>query len=99
MEESVMIEISEKMYEEIAALLLAEIGDKDYFNGTVEYDTEEFYSSLTCSLIVCREPESLGILSILPVWWDYDIALCDGVQLNDFSWLELDRYLAKRIKG
>lgn len=96
MEESVMIEVSEKMYEEIAALLLAEIGDKDYFNGTIEYDTDEFYSSLTCTLIICREPISLKILSILPVWWDYDIALCDGVQLNDFSWSELDRHLVNK---
>ena len=49
-----MIEINEKMYDEIASLLLNEIGDADYFNGTVEYDTEEFYSSLICSLIICN---------------------------------------------
>ncbi len=91
-----MIEINETIYKQIAALLLAEIGEKDYFNGTIEYDTEEFYSSLTCTLIICRDPESSEILSILPIWWDYDIALCDGVQLNDFSWTELDRYLVNK---
>ena len=48
-----MIEINETIYKQIAALLLAEIGEKDYFNGTIEYDTEEFYSSLTCTLIIC----------------------------------------------
>ena len=94
-----MIEINEKMYEEIASLLLNEIGDADYFNGTVEYDTEEFYSSLICSLIICRDPESLAILSILPVWWEYYIALIDGEQLNDFSWMELDRYLINKLRG
>lgn len=94
-----MIEINEKMYDEIASLLLNEIGDADYFNGTVEYDTEEFYSSLICSLIICRDPESLAILSILPVWWEYDIALIDGEQLNDFSWMELDRYLLNKLRG
>ncbi len=94
-----MIEINEKMYDEIASLLLNEIGDADYFNGTVEYDTEEFYSSLICSLIICRDPESLAILYILPVWWEYDIALIDGEQLNDFSWMELDRYLMNKLRG
>lgn len=37
-----MIEINETIYKQIAALLLAEIGEKDYFNGTIEYDTDEF---------------------------------------------------------
>ena len=66
-------------------------------NGTVEYDTDEFYSSLTCTLIICRAPETGIILSVLPVWWNYDIALIDGEQQSDFSWNTLNRFLESRF--
>ena len=39
-----MITITKQIYEEIAELLLEKIREKDFFNGTVEYDTDEFYS-------------------------------------------------------
>ena len=61
-----MITITKQIYEEIAELLLEKIREKDFFNGTVEYDTDEFYSSLTCTLIICRAPETGIILSVLP---------------------------------
>lgn len=80
-----MITITKQIYEEIAELLLEKIREKDFFNGTVEYDTDEFYSSLTCTLIICRAPETGIILSVLPVWWNYDIALIDGEQQSDFQ--------------
>lgn len=73
------------------------IREKDFFNGTVEYDTDEFYSSLTCTLIICRAPETGIILSVLPVWWNYDIALIDGEQQSDFSWNTLNRFLESRF--
>lgn len=40
-----MITITKQIYEEIAELLLEKFREKDFFNGTVEYDTDEFYSS------------------------------------------------------
>ena len=92
-----MIQITTPIYEAIADMLIERIGDADYFNGTVEYDTEELYSSLTCTLIVCRNPVTQRIYSILPVWWEYNTDLCDGSQLNDFSWSELDRYIQSRF--
>lgn len=79
-----MITITKQIYE-------------DFFNGTVEYDTDEFYSSLTCTLIICRAPETGIILSVLPVWWNYDIALIDGEQQSDFSWNTLNRFLESRF--
>ena len=85
-----MITITKQIYEEIAELLLEKIREKDFFNGTVEYDTDEFYSSLTCTLIICRA-------SVLPVWWNYDIALIDGEQQSDFSWNTLNRFLESRF--
>lgn len=72
-------------------------GKRIFFNGTVEYDTDEFYSSLTCTLIICRAPETGIILSVLPVWWNYDIALIDGEQQSDFSWNTLNRFLESRF--
>ena len=92
-----MITITKQIYEEIAELLLEKIREKDFFNGTVEYDTDEFYSSLTCTLIICRAPETRIILSVLPVWWNYDIALIDGEQQSDFSWNTLNRFLESRF--
>ena len=87
-----MITITKQIYEEIAELLLEKIREKDFFNGTVEY-----YSSLTCTLIICRAPETGIILSVLPVWWNYDIALIDGEQQSDFSWNTLNRFLESRF--
>ena len=87
-----MITITKQIYEEIAELLLEKIREKDFFNGTVE-----FYSSLTCTLIICRAPETGIILSVLPVWWNYDIALIDGEQQSDFSWNTLNRFLESRF--
>ena len=53
--------------------------------------------SLTCTLIICRAPETGIILSVLPVWWNYDIALIDGEQQSDFSWNTLNRFLESRF--
>ena len=87
-----MITITKQIYEEIAELLLEKIREKDFFNGT-----DEFYSSLTCTLIICRAPETGIILSVLPVWWNYDIALIDGEQQSAFSWNTLNRVLESRF--
>ena len=48
-------------------------------------------------MIICRAPETGIILSVLPVWWNYDIALIDGEQQSDFSWNTLNRFLESRF--
>lgn len=96
-----MITINEGTYRSLAALLLQEIADSHFFNGVIEFDTEEFSSSLLCTLIVCRECRSEenpgssapAILSILPVWWEYRLWQQEGEQCHDFSWSELSQYL------
>lgn len=88
-----MIHIDSITYENVASSLLQQLEGKDFFNGTVEYDTDEFYSVLHCTLIVCRCPVSDNILSILPVWWEYNLYQAEGEELNDFSWNELNRFL------
>ncbi len=96
-----MISIGEKNYEELAALLLEALREtpQSYFNGSVEYDGEGFYSTLTCSLIVYRRGEEdengrfSTIEDIVPVWWEYSVC-ADGVgEPNDFSWNELKQRL------
>ena len=88
-----MVTINDVIYRDIAALLLTKLEGKDFFNGTVEYDTDEFYSVLHCTLIVCRSPSTDRILSVLPVWWEYNLYMSDGEQLTDFSWNELNGFL------
>lgn len=91
-----MITITETTYSKLAELLLEKIEDENFFNGTVEYDTDEFYSALKCTLIICRNEDN-RIMSVLPVWWEYVMNLEDGEQLNDFSWQDFDKYLANLI--
>ena len=92
-----MITINDRMYEKIADLLLRRIEETHFFNGTIEYDTDEFYSSLVCTLIVCRDQENGRILSVLPVWWDFCLFQAEGEQTTDFSWNELNRFLERKF--
>lgn len=89
-----MITISSKMYEDVARILLDELRNGTHFySGRIEYDTEQFYSTLTCTLIIYRKEESDQIAKIIPVWWDFSIC-ADGVdEINDFSWREFMDYL------
>ncbi len=92
-----MISICETTYREVAASLASRLEGAQFFNGTVEYDTDEFYSSLTCTLILCRDAQTGRLLSVLPVWWEYHLHLCDGEALTDFCWTELDRLLTEHF--
>ena len=98
-----MITVNEAIYRNIADLLLKSIEEKDFFNGTIEYDTEEFYSTLCCTLIVYREKAEKDssaadetprpIRSIQPVWWEYHLYQQESERPNDFSWREFYPYL------
>lgn len=46
-----MISINPEIYQTFASLLLDAVDNKEFFNGTVDLDTEEFYSTLTCTLL------------------------------------------------
>jgi hypothetical protein len=94
-----MIEISAEIYCAIAARLREKIGICDYFNGTVEFETEEFYSTLTLTAIVYRRTETTPecvrrpVSDVVPVWWDFSTVQECGQVLNDFSFMELKPYL------
>lgn len=97
-----MIFITDEMYAEIACKLLSELKNGEhFFNGKIEYDTTEFYSTLTCSLVIYRKtltpvdippPE---IEKIIPVWWDFNLCAGNVPQVHDFSWSELASFLPR----
>ena len=70
-----------------------ELTGKEFFNGQLEYDTEEFYSTLTCTLILRNDPDTGRLASATPGWWEYLLHQRDGEVLSDFSWSELSRFL------
>ncbi len=96
-----MIEITSEIYHAVAARLKEEIGCADYFNGMVEFETEEFYSNLTLTAIVYRRTETLPegvrrpIADIIPVWWEFSTVQECGEMLNDFSFSELKQYITE----
>ncbi len=94
-----MIEITSEIYRAIAGRLKEEVGHADYFNGTVEFETEEFYSALTLTAIVYRRTETIPegarrpVADIVPVWWEFSTVQECGEVLNDFSFSELKQYI------
>lgn len=94
-----MTTITPTTYQQVAKLLLKAIDDRAFFNGTIEYDTEEFYSSFRATLIIYREKiEQQSVITeiitdIVPVWWEFSLHSERGDEMTDFSWRELAQYL------
>ncbi len=86
-----MFTIDQDIYHQMARQLIGMIGCDGFFNGTAEYDTEEFCSRLTATLLIYRRGESIA--DIVPVWWEFHLVQPDGEVLTDFCWHELRRYL------
>ena len=94
-----MITINDRMYEKIADLLLRRIEETHFFNGTIEYDTDE-NSTRRWSAHAdasAADQENGRILSVLPVWWDFCLFQAEGEQTTDFSWNELNRFLERKF--
>lgn len=94
-----MIIISENVYRSLADRLVESIGSSAFFNGSVELDMEEIYTTLRATLIVHRKSHSEPtgdvecITEIVPVWWEYSTVDATGEQCNDFSWRTFLQYL------
>lgn len=94
-----MIEISCDIYREIAVRLLDRIGTSEYFNGSVEYETDEMYTRLTLTAIIYRRTETAPegtrkpMVDMVPVWWEFSTIQEHGEMINDFSLAELKTYL------
>lgn len=94
-----MIEISTENYSALAARLKEAIGDQDYFNGSVELESEEFSARLVATLVIYRRTETVPegvrrtVSNIVPVWWELATTDAEGDVPNDFSFGELKPYL------
>ena len=100
-----MISITPEIYQSVAAAVLAAVEGKEFFNGSVECDTDEFYSTLRMTLILYRDkgddkkggpagPSGDGALrDVVPVWWEFSLSQPSGEVETDFSWRELKPYL------
>lgn len=92
-----MIEIGDDTYGKVAASLLDALGDGYYYNGSMDVDGVDFYSTFTATLIVYREPERLPegrtvqvVSDVVPVWWEFvTVVPGAGEVLNDFCFKRL----------
>lgn len=94
-----MLTITTNIYRAVSDKLSVHLEDIDYFNGTVEFDTEDLHSTLRATLIVYHK-ESCGpdtprsvVTDIVPVWWEFETHQETGQVLNDFSWNEFKQFL------
>lgn len=92
-----VIEVGQAMYAQAASSLLEAVGDGYYYNGSIDVDGDGFYSTLTATLIVYREAETMPegctvshISDVVPVWWEFVTAVPGaGEVLNDFCFKRL----------
>lgn len=89
-------EISPELYLKVAEHLIEEIGNKEFFAGTVQVTHNDIEHRLVATLIIRRrrlnaqEQHFFGSIErITPVWWDFHTF--DGTEEidNDFSFTEL----------
>lgn len=94
-----MLIITEPIYQNIAKIVVENIGQRYFFSGTVEYDTEELYSTLVTTLLIDKkritEPDGARevIVDIIPVWWEFKTFQREGEVSNSFSWQEFKEFL------
>ncbi len=94
-----MIYLTDETYARLAARLFEKLKTSgNYFNGRIEYDTADFYSTLTCSAIVYRSqgagngPVVPSVEKIVPVWWEFSACVDGAMQEHDFSWSEFTQF-------
>lgn len=97
-----MISVTENDYKNLARILLDAIGEANYYNGSLDYDTPESRSELRITAMIYREPlldpddptrTRERITEIVPVWWEYRTFAPEGEVPNDFGWRELKEHL------
>lgn len=88
--------ISSQLNERIAEALLAAIGTRNFFSGSVcVVSDDDVECTLRTSCVVYRRPVSMpegegsAILSVVPVWWELHTVCAAGVLDNDFSFGDL----------
>ena len=94
-----MLIITDKIYNAIADQLVVDIDQKYFFSGSIEFDTEELYSTFTTSVIIDKKRIVVieGVYDvfedIIPVWWEFKTYQREGEVYNTFSWQEFKEFL------
>ena len=94
-----MYEVSHQLYLELAERLVAAIGRKEFFSGSVSCIAGDVELRLVCTLIVQRskaqnlERTTTEITGVVPVWWEFHTYIDGEEMLNDFSFDRLREYL------
>lgn len=87
--------ISTELYGEVLSRLKEKIGARDYFSGSLAFESAGMACRLVVSCFIYRKrvrmPEGAhaAIVDLVPVWWEFHTADEGGEQLNDFSFSEL----------
>ena len=85
-----MYELTPTIYLKFAELLLAEIGTRDFYSGSLTLCDGDVECRRITTLVVERDRYAPGhIVAILPVWWDFKTTLDTEVITNDFSFSEM----------
>ena len=89
-----MYETTPSVYLKIAELLLAKIGTRDFFSGSVTLHDGDVECRLICTLVVSRERHiPYCVVELLPVWWEFRTSTENGELSNDFSFNEMMSYI------
>lgn len=89
-----MYETTPSVYLKIAELLLAKIGTRDFFSGSVTLHDGDVECRLICTLVVSRERHiPYCVVELLPVWWEFRTSTENGELCNDFSFSEMMSYI------
>ncbi len=85
-----MYEITDEVYRKMAEELVAKIGPKEFFSGSISVISGDTECRLVATLIVThgRNEAYAGrraITSIVPVWWECHTLVGECEMLNDFS--------------
>ena len=89
-----MIILNDDIYRAISEMLIEQINHSTYFSGTIEYDNDEYYSTLITTLMIqykrieYSDGVSDKIVNITPVWCEYKTYQESGEVCNSFSWSE-----------
>ncbi len=89
-----MYETTPLVYLKIAELLLAKIGTRDFFSGSVTLHDGDVECRLICTLVVSRDRHiPYCVVELLPVWWEFRTSTENGELSNDFSFSEMMSYI------
>lgn len=90
-----MYDVSVQLYQQLYRLLSAEIGERGYYSGVLEFSFGEVDCSLHLSAVIYRKRDNFCeggqsyISDIIPVWWEFHTNTSEGEVLNNFSFNEL----------